>query len=503
MQLTRPTTVAKLLLLWASVGELCSAAPHYDSPRERLRRGMDIPAGYRKKTTGNPYTPGFRDPNDGAVDSVGDGLDPLPFRNGLGASVLGPWNAERSRQNPDLVRPPSTDKGNMPNMRWSFADSHIRIEEGGWTRQTTVRELSTSVELAGVNMRLGEGVIRELHWHKEAEWAYVLDGEVRVTALDYEGGNFIDDLKKGDLWYFPSGVPHSLQGLSPNGTEFLLIFDDGRFSEESTFILSDWLGRAICLLSACHPTVLHPPADWNPRLTRPLQAHTPMSVIAENFHLEPEVFKHLPESEKYIFQGTLPGPIDEERPKGKHAKKSRFNFTHRMLEQEPERTSGGEVRITDSRNFPVSKTVAAAHLTIQPGALREMHWHPNADEWSFFIAGRARVTVFAAEGTARTFDYVPGDVGIVPRNMGHFVENIGDEPVEMLEVFRADAFRDFSLFQWMGETPKKLVVDHLFKDDRANGERFWDEVKEAQKDPVTKFQRTKAGSDDAQRVEEL
>jgi oxalate decarboxylase/phosphoglucose isomerase-like protein (cupin superfamily) len=94
-------------------------------------------------------------------------------------------------------------------------------------------------------MRLDTGVIRELHWHKEAEWAYVLEGEVRVTALDYEGGNFIDDLKKGDLWYFPSGVPHSLQGLGENGTEFLLIFDDGRFSEESTFILTDWLGKLI------------------------------------------------------------------------------------------------------------------------------------------------------------------------------------------------------------------------------------------------------------------
>jgi oxalate decarboxylase family bicupin protein len=93
-------------------------------------------------------------------------------------------------------------------------------------------------------MRLDEGVIRELHWHKEAEWAYVLDGEVRITAIDYEGGSFIDDLKKGDLWYFPSGVPHSLQGLSPNGTEFLLVFDDGNFSEESTFILTDWLGTS-------------------------------------------------------------------------------------------------------------------------------------------------------------------------------------------------------------------------------------------------------------------
>jgi len=53
-------------------------------------------------------------------------------------------------------------------------------------------------------MRLGPGVIRELHWHKEAEWAYVLAGQVRVTALDTEGGSFIDDLEEGDLWYFPS-----------------------------------------------------------------------------------------------------------------------------------------------------------------------------------------------------------------------------------------------------------------------------------------------------------
>lgn len=125
-------------------------------------------------------------------------------------------------------------------------------------------------------------------------------------------------------------------------------------------------------------------------------------------------------------------------------------------------------------------------MIIEPGALREMHWHPNADEWSFFIRGRARVTVFGSAGSARTFDYVPGDVGIVPKNMGHFVENIGDEPLEMLEIFRADEFRDLSLFQWMGQTPKKMVVDHLFADDAENGEKFWNEVKDAWKDEVTK-----------------
>lgn len=76
----------------------------------------------------NPYDPAYRDKWDHKVDSEGDGLDPLPNRNGDGTSVLGPWNRARSRQNPDLVRPPSTDHGTMQNMRWSFADSHIRIE---------------------------------------------------------------------------------------------------------------------------------------------------------------------------------------------------------------------------------------------------------------------------------------------------------------------------------------------------------------------------------------
>jgi oxalate decarboxylase family bicupin protein len=311
--------------------------------------------------------------------------------------MLGPQNRARQRQNPDMIRPPSTDHGNMPNMRWSFADSHIRIEEGGWTRQTTIRELPTSKELAGVNMRLDEGVIRELHWHKEAEWAYVLEGKVRITALDTEGGSFVDDLEKGDLWYFPSGHPHSLQGLSPNGTEFLLIFDDGNFSEDSTFLLTDWVAR------------------------------TPKAVLAENFRVHPEVFRAIPEKEKYIFQGREPGSIEKAIPKSKGYKKSKLQFSHKMLAQEPEETSGGTVRITDSTNFALSKRVAAAHLDIQPGAFREMHWHPNADEWSYFIKGRARVTIFAAEGTARTFDYQAGDVGIVPRNMGHFIENLSRE----------------------------------------------------------------------------
>lgn len=115
----------------------------------------------------------------------------------------------------------------------------------------------------------------------------------------------------------------------------------------------------------------------------------------------------------------------------------------------------------------------------------DLQWHPNADEWSFFIKGRARVTIFGAQGAARTFDYTAGDVGIVPKNMGHFIENLSeDEPLEVLEIFRAAEFQDFSLFQWLGETPAKNVRDHLFKDDPVGAAKFAKAIEGAEKDVI-------------------
>jgi hypothetical protein len=105
------------------------AVPIEDSPRQWLLNGKGLPPKYRvKSSAAPPYTPENRDPYDTAVDAVGRKLDPKPWRNGYGASILGPYNSERSRQSPDMIRPPGTDHGNMKNMRWSFTDSHTRIE---------------------------------------------------------------------------------------------------------------------------------------------------------------------------------------------------------------------------------------------------------------------------------------------------------------------------------------------------------------------------------------
>src|ERR1700742_5240083 len=100
------------------------------------------------------------------------GNPPQPQRPGHGGTDLGPRDLMRDRQNPDLLVPPATDHGTLPNLRFSFSDAHNRLETGGWARQVTVRELGISKDIAGVNMRLNRGGVRELHWHKEGEWAY-------------------------------------------------------------------------------------------------------------------------------------------------------------------------------------------------------------------------------------------------------------------------------------------------------------------------------------------
>jgi len=168
------------------------------------------------------------------AQTTGQGSPPQPMRPGRGGTDPGPRNIPIEMQNPDIFVPPATDHGTVANLKFPFSASHMRLERGGWARQVTERELGISKEIAGVDMRLNTGGVRELHWHKAAEWAYMLYGRARITAGDGEGRQFVDDVGVGDLWYFPKGIPHSIQGLGPDGCEFLLVFDDGSFSEDMT-----------------------------------------------------------------------------------------------------------------------------------------------------------------------------------------------------------------------------------------------------------------------------
>ena len=148
-------------------------------------------------------------------------------------------NDSLDKENPNSVFAPETDSGGQPPFKYPFSFAHKRLEEGGWTRQVTVRDLPISKKMAGVQMRLIKGGVRELHWHVGAEWAFMIYGSARITAVDQQGRAFVDDVNEGDLWLFPGGIPHSIQGLGPDGAMFLLVFDDGNFNEFETFLRSE------------------------------------------------------------------------------------------------------------------------------------------------------------------------------------------------------------------------------------------------------------------------
>ena len=294
---------------------------------------------------------------------------------------------------------------------------------------TTARELPIAQALNCVNMRLKAGAIRELHWHKPDEGGFVIKGRVRVTAVDESGRTFVDDVGEGDTWNFPGGIPHSIQGIEGEGSEFLLVFNDGNFNEDETFLLTDFL------------------------------AHIPKKVLSKNFGAPESAFANIPKTELYIFQSKAPGPLATDRIAG--AGPVPLTYSHRLMAQEPIHTKSGAVRIVDSSNFPVAKMIAGGLVEIEPGGMRELHWHPNSDELQYYIEGKARMTVYASGSDAQTFDYQGGDVGYVPKSMPHYVENTGATRLRYLELWQSDHFADVSLAQWLAFTPYELVKAHL------------------------------------------
>jgi oxalate decarboxylase len=350
------------------------------------------------------------------------------------SSDPGPENKTLSGLNPNSNMPPPTDHGDMVPLWYSFDLVKKRVEEGGWTHEVTQRELPSSKDLAGVNMRLTAGSYRELHWHTADEWAYVLYGNARVTVMNPDGTMFIGDVSEGDLWMFPAGFPHSIQGLGPDGTEFLLVFNQGDFSEDGTMLLSEWM------------------------------AHTPPEVLMKNFGLDRGALAKLPTKSLYIFPGTVPTNTvaQDQQEIGGSAVASPYQYTFKMKAMEPTKKSpGGEDRVVDSHNFPVTKHVAASLVTIKPGAMRELHWHPNGSEWQYWISGKGRMTVFFPVDNARTVDFNANDVGYVPSNAGHYIENTGDTDVVFLALFASDTFQDVSLNQWLRRVPSLMLKEHL------------------------------------------
>lgn len=322
--------------------------------------------------------------------------------------------------------PPLLAGTTLPSFRYPLGAQPVHTFDGGWAKQATAADFPVSEALAGVFMQLAAGTLRELHWHANAaEWGYVVGGHCRITIIDPDDRSETADFGPGDVWYFPRGYGHSIQALDDDCL-FLLVFDNGFFSEFGTFSISDWL------------------------------AHTPPDVLAKNFGVPASAFANFPKGEVYMAPAAPPPPLPLYPAPGSD-NVGPLTHRYRLMAQKPEEFPGGSMRLVSEKEFPISTTMTGAILTIKPGGLRELHWHPNAAEWQFWLAGTGRMTVFGSGGRASTDTFGQYDVGYVPPGFGHYIENTGTEDLELLVVFNSGTYESISVTAWMAGNPEALL----------------------------------------------
>ena len=322
------------------------------------------------------------------------------------------------------------DKSNL-SFKYELEKKAPRTSDGGITRGASVHDFPASIGIAGVSMRLRPGSMRELHWHANAaEWGYVVTGSCRTTILHPDGTSYVDTFNPGDIWYFPKGYGHSIQAVGEGECHFILIFDNGDFSEDHTFSVTDFVS---CM---------------------------PPEIAAQNLGLTLEEVAKLPQKEMYFAQGPSPddstslGFLRPEDTDISLISKHRYPLHSQLPRAIP---GAGTQRLVTKNEFPISTTMSGSYIELQPGALREMHWHPNADEWQYYIEGQAEMSVFLAQVTVVTEQFNAGDVGYVPMGAGHYIKNTGDTVLKILLGFNSGDYQSVDLSQWLSTNPQDVV----------------------------------------------
>ena len=319
----------------------------------------------------------------------------------------------------------------LENFKFNIENQKGWVGDAGSAKEATVAEFPVSQSIAGVSMRLQPGAIRELHWHAlAAEWAYVLEGRCRATVISPNGQAEISEFEPGDTWYFPRGHGHALQAMGPGECHFLLGFDNGHFSEFGTFSITDWIAR------------------------------TAPHILSRNLGLPEAACAQFPKKEVYIGPGKVPAQALEQF-RNTDLQPSQLAHKFRLDALAPRVLEGGEERIVSSREFPIQTSLTAVRMDLKPGAMREMHWHPHADEWQYYVKGSARVTIFGSHGRVRTEEFTPGHVAFIKQGYGHYIEQTGDEPTRILILFNSGVYEEISLSAWLGGNPGSLLADNF------------------------------------------
>jgi oxalate decarboxylase len=321
----------------------------------------------------------------------------------------------------------------LPTFKFELEKSEGKVVGNSSGKESTVEQLPIAKGIAGVSMRLEPGAMRELHWHATAaEWAFVIEGRVRTTVIDPQGHAETNDFEPGDVWYFPRGHGHMLECLGHKPAHFVLIFDNGYFSEYGTFSITDWMG------------------------------HVPKELLAKNFEMPASTFDGIPKKEVYFARGVV--PPEEAAPPLQGIKLPPETHKYRLLAQDPHSTyKGGREWRVGAAEFPISTTITGVVLELYPGAFRGLHWHPTSDEWFYILEGEMSATLFGSHGRYRTESFSKGDTGYIPQGYGHSIENIGSTNCRVLIGFNTGHYETIDLSQWIAGNPADVLATNFGK----------------------------------------
>ena len=319
----------------------------------------------------------------------------------------------------------------LPTFKFELEKSEGKVIGGSYGKEATVKQLPISKGIAGVSMKLEPGAMRELHWHATAaEWAFVIEGRVRTTVIDPQGRSETNDFEPGDIWYFPRGHGHMLECLGNKPAHFILIFDNGYFSEFGTFSITDWIG------------------------------HTPKHLLAKNFGLPESAFDGFPKDEVYFARGPVPPETTHAQPPGAAHVAARDAQVPDAGPGAPFHPQGRPRMAGRRRPFPHLEDRHRRHSRPRARRLARAPLAPDVRRVAICDRGQISVTLFGSHGRYRIETLNKGDVGYIPQGYGHSIENVGSQALPRPDRFQYGPLR----------SDRPFAVDRRQSDRRARHE---------------------------------
>lgn len=270
-------------------------------------------------------------------------------------------------------------------------------DKDGTLTYVTSKEVPGFANISFASLKLNKNGFHEPIWHPNAnKIGYCLQGSALVS-MRTPGSVEVFNVEAGDVFFIPKGYVHSISNLDAEENIIRFALDNTN-PEEMSF------SKALNSLSG--------------------------DVFTATFNTPSGFIDELKKSKNSESIKTLPS-----QQRSPHSISSRFKFNI-ASSAKPVQTKGGYLQLATKTNLPVLDGLGILGFGLTPkGGTVEPHWHTNAGELVYIVKGKTRITVLSPDGKVNVMEVNGGQGAFAPASHFHNIENIGDEPVEVIAFF--------------------------------------------------------------------